>query len=80
MGKFFDKSSNYGGGYSSGSRKRPYQSNGGGGGGRGGGRPSKQGKYDLDNDCTLETPDWSTITLKPFKKDFYVPHENIVKR
>lgn len=40
----------------------------------------KKTKYSLTEDNDLSIPDWNTMVLKPFKKDFYVPHENIINR
>ena len=51
------------------------------GGGRDGGSGygGSKSKYGLPAE-DLAAPDWSTVTLKPFKKDFYVPHENVLRR
>ncbi|XP_065212093.1 ATP-dependent RNA helicase p62-like isoform X2 [Planococcus citri] len=40
---------------------------------------AKKTKYALTAE-DLEIPDWDTVSLKPFKKDFYVPHENVERR
>lgn len=47
----------------------------GGMGGRFGNRggSSRQGER-------LYRPQWDNITLRPFKKDFYVPHANVANR
>ncbi|CAH1170014.1 unnamed protein product [Phaedon cochleariae] len=52
------------------SRDRGY---GGGGGGRSGGRRGAAG-------VNLRKPRWDMSRLEPFKKDFYVPHPNVVNR
>ena len=54
------------------------------GGRSGGGRDgftgfAKKTKYALSTE-DLMIPDWNSVTLKPFKKDFYVPHENVERR
>lgn len=46
---------------------------GGGGGGYGGGRRSNPG-------ASLRKPKWDLNRLKPFKKDFYVPHPEVEAR
>ncbi|RZF39313.1 hypothetical protein LSTR_LSTR016586, partial [Laodelphax striatellus] len=48
-------------------------SGGGGGGGGGGGRRGQAG-------ASLRKPRWDLSRLEPFKKDFYLPHEDVVDR
>ncbi|XP_056630263.1 ATP-dependent RNA helicase p62-like [Diorhabda sublineata] len=45
----------------------------GGGGGRGGANRGPQGNR-------LYRPQWDNIQLRPFKKDFYVPHPSVANR
>lgn len=68
----------------SGIQKRSFgnRSSGGGrdaGNSFGGSSFGKKTKYALTAE-DLSIPDWSSVTLKPFKKDFYVPHENVDQR
>lgn len=83
MGKYvdgkrsFDKFRSFGGA----NKFRPYQNGGGDGGGGAGGRyPSARGDYNNDIGANLQAPDWTSVELRPFKKDFYVPHANIENR
>ncbi|XP_065211744.1 uncharacterized protein LOC135839586 [Planococcus citri] len=78
----------YGGGGGGGGRNF---GGGGGGGGRnfgGGGRnfggggqnfARITGKYKMELQ-NLVIPNWNSVTLEPFKKDFYTPHENVTQR
>lgn len=61
-----------GGKFSGGSKFGSGSKFGGGGGGNGGKR-SIGGNF-------LRKPNWDTTTLRPFKKDFYVPHADVLKR
>lgn len=83
MGKYFERpaTKKFGVNKSSGSiQKRSFgNSYGGGGGGGRGGPMMKKSKFSM-TDEDLPIPDWESVTLKPFKKDFYVPHENIARR
>lgn len=79
MGKFsVDKSSSrkFGGVRSgSGIQKRSFH-----GGSGGGNRNSSRKSKFMSNEEDLVAPNWDDYELKPFKKDFYVPHDNILKR
>lgn len=44
-----------------------------------GGSFQKKTKFNMSEE-ELPTPDWDSVNLKPFKKDFYVPHDNILRR
>lgn len=80
MGKFYnsDRPANKKFGVQkAGIQKRSYSSNYGGG--NRGAPLGKKSKFSMSEE-ELPTPDWSSANLKPFKKDFYVPHENILKR
>ncbi|KAJ1967097.1 putative ATP-dependent RNA helicase ddx17, partial [Dimargaris xerosporica] len=75
----------YGGGsgqdYYGSSSRRDYGSRGGSSYGRGGGGGGYGGRSDYDDfGGSTETPDWKTIKLQPFKKDFYVEHEAVKNR
>lgn len=50
---------------------------GGSGGGGGGGGNSLKGKQPGER---LRKPRWDMSSLQPFRKDFYVPHQNVVNR
>ncbi|XP_065162035.1 ATP-dependent RNA helicase p62-like isoform X2 [Atheta coriaria] len=50
----------------------------GSGGGGGGGRFGSQSSGPPGG--RLRKPNWETATLRPFKKDFYVPHPNVDSR
>lgn len=63
---------------SGGIQKRSFGSRFGGGRDGGGGYGSKS-KYGLPAE-DLAVPDWNSVTLKPFKKDFYVAHANVERR
>lgn len=62
-----------GGGRSNGSYggQRSY----GGGGGRGG-----MGGAKKNPGANLTAPNWERVQLRPFKKEFYVPHPTIERR
>lgn len=60
----------YGGGGGGGQRY------GGGGGGRGGG----MGGAKKNPGANLQAPNWDRVQLRPFKKEFYVPHPTIERR
>lgn len=47
-----------------------------GGGGRGGG----MGGAKKNPGANLQTPNWDRVQLRPFKKEFYVPHPTIERR
>ena len=49
--------------------------NGGGGGGGGGYNNPNPNKTNMN-----KMPEWSTITLSEFQKDFYKPHANVINR
>ncbi|XP_063623317.1 ATP-dependent RNA helicase p62-like [Cydia splendana] len=61
--------SKFGGGGGGGSRF------GGGGGGFGGG-----GKKDFTGGQNMRRPNWDTMTLQPFNKNFYNPHPTVLSR
>lgn len=48
----------------------------GGGGGRGGG----MGGAKKNPGANLQAPNWERVQLRPFKKEFYVPHPTIERR
>lgn len=48
----------------------------GGGGGRGGG----MGGAKKNPGANLQAPNWDRVQLRPFKKEFYVPHPTIERR
>ncbi|XP_050532069.1 ATP-dependent RNA helicase p62-like isoform X2 [Daktulosphaira vitifoliae] len=55
----------------------------GGGGGRGGGQRYGGGRMGGDKKnpgANLQTPNWDRVQLRPFKKEFYVPHPTIDRR
>ncbi|XP_028129507.2 uncharacterized protein LOC114325603 isoform X1 [Diabrotica virgifera virgifera] len=56
-----------------------FRSGGGGGGGRFGGRGGGGGRSGPQGG-RLYRPQWDSITLRPFKKDFYVPHPAVANR
>jgi len=47
----------------------------GGGGGRGG-----MGGAKKNPGANLQAPNWDRVQLRPFKKEFYVPHPTIERR
>lgn len=54
---------------------------------RGGGGAGNWGRFDRNNTMngstfghTLQKPNWNLQDLKPFKKDFYVPHPTVANR
>ncbi|VVC37287.1 RNA helicase, DEAD-box type, Q motif,Helicase, C-terminal,ATP-dependent RNA helicase DEAD-box, conserved [Cinara cedri] len=67
---------NGGGGRSNGSYGGQRSSYGGGGGGRGGG----MGGAKKNPGANLQQPNWDRVQLRPFKKEFYVPHPTIERR
>lgn len=65
-----------GGGRSNGSyggQRSSYGGGGGRGGGMGGGAKKNPG-------ANLQAPNWDRVQLRPFKKEFYVPHPTIERR
>ncbi|XP_072398681.1 uncharacterized protein [Diabrotica undecimpunctata] len=56
-----------------------FRSGGGGGGGRFGGRGGSGGGRGPQGN-RLYRPQWDNIQLRPFKKDFYVPHPAVANR
>ncbi|KAK7590956.1 hypothetical protein V9T40_002569 [Parthenolecanium corni] len=77
MGKFYAEKSTPRkfGVQKSGIQKRSYHNGSGGGGGRN----FSKNKF-MNQEEDLVAPNWDDYVLKPFKKEFYVPHENILKR
>ncbi|KAF2881010.1 hypothetical protein ILUMI_25158 [Ignelater luminosus] len=70
-----------GGGGGGGNRNFGNGGNGGNGGGRfGGGGKFGNSKNNNTNGNRLRKPNWDTKTLRPFKKDFYVPHPMVANR
>lgn len=63
----------------SGIQKRSYNNGSGGGGGNRNFSRNKKSQF-MSNEEDLAAPNWDDYVLQPFKKDFYVPHENILKR
>ena len=61
----------------SGIQKRSYNSSYGGSGRNA--PMDRKSKFNMSEE-DLPVPDWDSVSLKPFKKDFYVPHDNILKR
>lgn len=71
---------------------RSYSRNGGGGGrsnggyggqrsyGGGGGRGGGMGGAKKNPGANLTAPNWDRVQLRPFKKEFYVPHPTIERR
>lgn len=81
MVKYFnnDRTQNKFGMQKSGIQKRSFNNRAGSGGRDGGGSFAKKSKYAMAAD-DLTIPDWNSVTLKPFKKDFYVPHVTVEQR
>lgn len=81
MGKYFEKSTTkkFGVNKSGGIQKRSFNNNSNYGFGGRGGQMGKKSKYTM-SDEDMAAPDWDNLTLKPFKKDFYVPHDNVAQR
>lgn len=81
MGKYFEKSTTkkFGVNKSGGIQKRSFNNNSNYGFGSRGGQMGKKSKYTM-SDEDMAAPDWDNLTLKPFKKDFYVPHDNVAQR
>ncbi|XP_052754912.1 ATP-dependent RNA helicase p62-like [Galleria mellonella] len=53
----------------------------GGGSGGGGGRfGGFGGKKDFSGGQNMRRPNWDTLTLQPFNKDFYNPHKEVLNR
>lgn len=73
--------SQYGNRNSSGGPNR-FRSNTGGGGSRfgSGGGGGRQGNTGGPAGSRLRKPTWDTRTLRPFKKNFYVPHPSVANR
>ncbi|KAK0168719.1 hypothetical protein PV327_002493 [Microctonus hyperodae] len=71
----------YGGGGGGGGNSR-FSSRGGNGGSGGGGRFASRGSNNSSGAAggNLRKPNWNYDDLKPFKKDFYVPHPNVSAR
>lgn len=69
---------------------RSYSRNGGGGGrsngsyggqrSYGGGRGGGMGGAKKNPGANLQAPNWDRVQLRPFKKEFYVPHPTIERR
>lgn len=80
MGKFYAEKSTPSkfGGLKSGIQKRSYNSGSGGGGGNRN-FPKRKSQF-MNQEEDLVAPNWDDYVLQPFKKEFYVPHENILKR
>lgn len=80
MVKYFNKDQNQKFGIQRpGIQKRSFNGRSGGGGRDSMGGFDRKNKYNLVAE-DLSAPDWSNVTLKPFKKDFYVPHEIVEQR
>ncbi|KAK0077074.1 hypothetical protein PV326_010317 [Microctonus aethiopoides] len=71
----------YGGGGGGGGNSR-FSSRGGSGGSGGGARFAGRGNNNSSGAAggNLRKPNWNYDDLKPFKKDFYVPHPNVSAR
>ncbi|XP_013190637.1 ATP-dependent RNA helicase p62 [Amyelois transitella] len=53
---------------------------GGGGGGRFGSGGGFGGKKDFSGGQNMRRPNWDSMTLQPFNKNFYNPHESVLNR
>lgn len=52
----------------------------GGGGGRFGGSGGFGGKKEFTGGQNMRRPNWSSVSLQPFNKDFYNPHPSVLGR
>ncbi|XP_044008433.1 ATP-dependent RNA helicase p62-like isoform X2 [Aphidius gifuensis] len=57
-----------------------FGSAGGGGGARGGGNNNNNNNNNSGAGNALRKPNWDHENLRPFKKEFYVPHANVSNR
>ncbi|KAG6442205.1 hypothetical protein O3G_MSEX002192 [Manduca sexta] len=73
-GKFSNGSSKFGNGGSK------FGGGGGGGGGRFGGSGGFGSKKDFTGGQNMRRPNWETMSLQPFNKDFYNPHPTVLER
>lgn len=71
-----DNRGSYQGGNSYGGDRGGYGNRGGNGGGYGGNR----GGYGRQQAQNISPPDWDSITLEPFSKNFYQEHETVTNR